>query len=90
MTKELQNRRARLESIKTQGEETIIIGVAPVKELIGFSQASRSVTQGKVIWTAEYEGYEMLPHDMQKKLITEIRTRKGMEPQPKDASYYMD
>lgn len=90
MTKELQNRRARLENIKTQGEETIITGIAPVKELIGFSQASRSVTQGKVIWTAEYAGYEKLPKELQKKVVTEIRTRKGMEPNPKDASYYLD
>jgi len=90
MTKELQNRRARLEDIKTQGEETIVTGIAPVKELIGFSQASRSVTQGKAIWTAEYAGYEALPRDMQSRVVSEIRTRKGMEPQPKDASYYSD
>jgi elongation factor 2 len=90
MTKELQNRRARLEDIKTQGEETIITGIAPVKELIGFSQASRSVTQGKAIWTAEYAGYEALPREMQTRVVSEIRTRKGMEPQPKDASYYAD
>lgn len=90
MTKELQNRRAKLEDIKTQGEETIITGVAPVKELIGFSQASRSVTQGKVIWTAEYAGYEKLPKELQKKIVMEIRTRKGMDPNPKDASYYLD
>ncbi len=90
MTKELQNRRARLEDIKTNGGETIITGIAPVKELIGFSQASRSVTQGKAVWTAEYAGYEMLPFDLQKKVVSEIRTRKGMEVTPKDASYYMD
>lgn len=90
ITKELQNRRARVEDIKTQGEETIWVGLAPVKELIGFSQAARSVTQGKAIWTAEYAGYEFLPHELQKKVVAEIRTRKGMEPEPKPAEYYMD
>ncbi len=90
MTKELQNRRVKLEEIRTEGEETIITGIAPVKEMIGFSAAGRSVSQGKAIWTAEYAGYDILPMEMQKRVVAEIRTRKGMEPIPKDANYYMD
>lgn len=90
MTKELQNRRVKLEEIRTEGEETIITGIAPVKEMIGFSAAGRSVSQGKAIWTAEYAGYDILPMEMQKRVVAEIRVRKGMEPVPKDANYYMD
>ncbi len=90
MTKELQNRRVKLEDIRTEGEESIITGIAPVKEMIGFSAAGRSVSQGKAIWTAEYAGYDILPMEMQKRVVAEIRTRKGMEPVPKDANYYMD
>lgn len=90
MTKELQNRRVKLEDIRTEGEESIITGIAPVKEMIGFSATGRSVSQGKAIWTAEYAGYELLPMEMQKRVVAEIRTRKGMEPVPKDANYYMD
>lgn len=90
MTKELQNRRVKLEEIRTEGEETIITGIAPVKEMIGFSATGRSVSQGKAIWTAEYAGYDILPMEMQKRVVAEIRVRKGMEPVPKDANYYMD
>lgn len=90
MTKELQSRRVQMEDMKTEGDDTIIITKAPVRELIGFSAAARAASQGRAIWTAEYWGYEPLPKELQKKVVGEIRTRKGMDPEPKRAEEYMD
>ncbi|MCX8190390.1 MAG: elongation factor EF-2 [Candidatus Diapherotrites archaeon] len=87
--KELQQRRTSIEEMRTEGELTIIIAIAPVKELIGFSSAIRSVTQGKAIWTAEFYDYKALPENMQKDIIKELRTRKGLEPEPKPAEYFL-
>jgi elongation factor 2 len=90
VTKELNNRRVQLEDMKTEGEETIITSKAPIRELIGFSNAIRSTTQGRVLWSAEYWGYERLPPELQKNVVKEIRLRKGLSPEPQEASYFMD
>ncbi len=89
-SKELGARRTQINDMKTEGDQTIIIGKAPVKELIGFSAAIRGATQGRAIWTAEYAGYELLPRELQHKTIVDIRKRKGMDPEPKKAEYFFD
>lgn len=89
-SKELGARRTQITEMRTEGDTTIIIAKAPVKELIGFSAAIRGATEGRAIWTAEYYGYEVLPRDLQKTTISEIRKRKGLEPEPKSAEYFME
>ena len=90
VTKELSSRRTQILEMRQEGDQTVIIGKAPVKELIGFSQAIRSATQGRAIWTAEYAGYEMLPREMQREVIKSIRLRKGLSEEPKPASFFLD
>jgi len=90
VNKELGSRRTQISDIRSEGDQSIIIGKAPVKELIGFSAAIRGATQGRAIWTAEYAGYELLPRELQQKIIKEVRTRKGMDPEVKPASYFID
>ena len=90
VSKELGARRAQITDMKTEGDQTIIIGKAPVKELIGFSAAIRGATQGRAIWTAEYAGFELLPRELQHNTVVEIRKRKGMDPEPKKADFFFD
>lgn len=90
VSRELQQRRTQITEIKNEGDATIIIGLAPVKELIGFSQAIRGAAQGRVIWTAEYHGYEILPPELQKKTVEEVRKRKGMDPEVKHYSFFLE
>ncbi len=90
VTKELSSRRAHILEMRTEGDQTFVIAKAPVKEMIGFANSVRSATQGRAVWTAEYAGYEPLPKDLQNKVIEEIRKRKGLDPRPKPAEYYMD
>ncbi len=89
-SRELGGRRTQISEMRTEGDTTIIIAKAPVKELIGFSASIRGATEGRAIWTAEYYGYEKLPRELQKPTITEIRKRKGMDPEVKPASFFMD
>lgn len=86
----LAGRRAQIERIDVEGDSCIIVGKIPVKSLIGLSQEMRGETQGRAIWTAEYAGYEKLPKSLLMSTIAEIRTRKGMEPEPKPAEFFMD
>ena len=89
-SKELGSRRTQISEVRTEGDTTIIVAKAPVKELIGFSSAIRGATQGRAQWTAEYAGYEPLPRELQKEVITEIRKRKGMDPEVKNYAFFLE
>ena len=86
----LGGRRTQIERIDMEGDSCVVVGNIPVKSLIGLSQEMRGETQGRAIWTAEYAGYEKLPKSLLMPTITEIRTRKGMEPEPKPAEFFFD
>lgn len=90
VSKELGSRRTQITEMRQEGDSSIIIGKAPVKELIGFSSSIRGSTQGRALWTAEYAGFDMLPRELQAETIKEIRKRKGMDEQVKPASHYLD
>ncbi|MCK9292511.1 MAG: elongation factor EF-2 [archaeon] len=90
VSKVLSSRRAQIEDIKSEGDSSIFTSKIPVKSMIGFSQVMRGDTQGRAVWSAEYYGYEPLPKSLQKDIITEIRTRKGMDPEPKSAEFFID
>ncbi|MDD3159674.1 MAG: elongation factor EF-2 [Candidatus ainarchaeum sp.] len=89
-TRELGSRRVQITEMRTEGDSSVIIGKAPVKELIGFSSAMRSATQGRAVWTAEYYGYEKLPNDLQNSIVAEIRKRKGMPDEVKSWQFFIE
>jgi elongation factor 2 len=89
-SRELGTRRVQITEMRQEGDSSIIIGKAPVKELIGFSSAMRGATQGRAVWTAEYYGYELLPRELQASTIKEIRKRKGLPEEIKTWNYYLD
>lgn len=85
---ELQSRRAVIEDISQEGDQVTITSKAPVADMFGFATAIRSATQGRVLWSYENAGFEQVPRDLQDEVVTQIRTRKGLKPEPYDASYY--
>ena len=89
-SRELSGRRVQITEMRQEGDSSIIIGKAPVKELIGFSSAMRGATQGRAVWTAEYYGYELLPREMQSTTVKEIRKRKGMPEEVKSWQFFLD
>ncbi|MBI4210554.1 MAG: elongation factor EF-2 [Candidatus Diapherotrites archaeon] len=90
VSKELGARRTQITEMRQEGDSSIIIGKAPVKELIGFSSSIRGSTQGRALWTAEYAGYEMLPRELQNPTIRSVRKRKGMDEEVKPASHFLE
>jgi elongation factor 2 len=85
---ELQQRRSVIEDIKQEGEATVITAKAPVAEMFGFASAIRGATQGRALWSTENSGFVPVPPELQTKVVAEIRTRKGLKPEPYDAAYY--
>ncbi len=81
ITKDIRNRRGKVENMEQKGRTTKVTTKVPVAETFGFSSDIRSITQGKALWSQEYYGYEPLPKSLQREKIMEIRKRKGLKEQ---------
>ena len=90
VTREITNRRGIIEDMPSEGEATTVIGTLPVAETFGFSNDIRAASQGRAVWNSENIGFEMLPPQLFNKVVGEIRTRKGLKPEPNPESYYAD
>jgi len=89
-SRELNQRRATVKDMTTEKDMVNIDAKAPVAEMFGFAGAIRSATGGRVLWNTENIGFEPLPRNLQKDIVTQIRERKGLKPDPNPPSYYMD
>ena len=88
VNREIQQRRANVEDITQDRDMTQIMAKAPIAEMFGFAGTIRSATQGRALWTTEFSGFDKLPNELQDKVTREIRTRKGLKPEPPTLSYY--
>ncbi len=74
---DLQSRRAIVEGIDSEGHFQKIIAKVPLAEMEGYSSSIRSITQGKAKFKMEFQSYEAVPYELQRKLIDEYsRTEK--------------
>ncbi|KYK29901.1 MAG: elongation factor EF-2 [Candidatus Proteinoplasmatales archaeon SG8-5] len=87
-TSEMQGRRGTIEDMTQEGDMVTIKANAPVSEMFGFSNSMRSVTGGRALWSTENSGFERIPRELQDEVVAQIRTRKGLKPEPYDVAYY--
>gem|GEM_PF-2523873 len=87
----LQSKRGQILDIEQDRELVTIHAKMPFAEVIkGFSNDLRSLTQGRAIWYEEFAGYEKLPKDLQPKVVKDIRTRKGLPPEPPTPEQFLE
>ncbi|HEV8361034.1 MAG TPA: elongation factor EF-2 [Candidatus Thermoplasmatota archaeon] len=86
--REVQQRRAVIETMDQEGDLTIIHAKAPVAAMFGFASAIRGACQGRVLWSAEHAGYEVLPKELVTQVVGQIRKRKGLPETPYGPEYY--
>lgn len=89
-SRELNQRRAEVKDMTTEGDSVNIDSKAPVAEMFGFASAIRSATGGRVLWNTENMGFEPMPKHLQDEVIKQIRERKGLKPEPYPPEYYLD
>lgn len=89
-SRELNQRRAEVKDMTTEGDSVNIDSKAPVAEMFGFASAIRSATGGRVLWNTENMGFEPMPKHLQDEVIKQVRERKGLKPEPYPADYYLD
>ncbi|MDR3282984.1 MAG: elongation factor EF-2 [Candidatus Methanoplasma sp.] len=84
----INQRRGTILEMGQDGADSTVLAECPVADMFGFASDIRGSTQGRALWSTENAGFKQLVPDLQKKVVTEIRTRKGLNPEPYDANYY--
>jgi elongation factor 2 len=85
--REIQGRRGAILDMKSEGDTTVIESKAPVAQLFGFAGDIRSATEGRAMWSTEFEGFEPVPASMLNDIVMDIRKRRGLKlemPKPSD------
>ena len=68
---DLQSRRGIVEGMDTEGHFTKINAKVPLSEMHDFSSSLRSITQGRAKFRMQFDSYQPMAFDMQKKLTEE-------------------
>ena len=89
-SRELNQRRAEVKDMITEGDSINIESKAPVSDMFGFASSIRSATGGRVLWNTENLGFEPMPKHLQGDVVTQIRERKGLKSEPNPPSYYSE
>lgn len=84
----INQRRGTILEMGQDGADSTVSAECPIADMFGFASDIRGSTQGRALWSTENAGFKQLPPELQKKVVTEIRTRKGLNPEPYDAGYY--
>jgi elongation factor 2 len=88
-TREIQNRRGQILNMLQEGDMVTVESKVPVAEMFGFAGDIRSAAEGRCLWSTENAGFEKLPGELQNKIISEIRQRKGLSDQPYGPDHYL-
>lgn len=84
----INQRRGTILEMGQDGADSTVAAECPVADMFGFASDIRGSTQGRALWSTENAGFKQVPAELQKKIVADIRTRKGLNPEPYDAGYY--
>lgn len=66
---DLSSRRGKISGIQPDGQYQTIVAKVPEAEIQTYSQALRSLTQGRGFYTKSFSHYDPVPHELAKKII---------------------
>ena len=90
VTRELQKRRGIIGEMKQKEELMTIEGKMPIGESFGFAGDIRSASEGHALWSTENAGFDKLPMELQHKVISQVRERKGLKKELPKAEEFME
>ena len=66
---DLNGRRGRIASMHQRSDAQVITAYVPLSEMFGYSTDMRSLSQGRAIFTMQFETYETVPRNIAEKLV---------------------
>ncbi|MBM4128616.1 MAG: elongation factor G [Nitrospira sp.] len=70
---DLNSRRGKIQNIEMRGNAQIIKAQVPLAEMFGYATDLRSRTQGRATYTMQFSHYEIVPKEISKELVAEVR-----------------
>lgn len=86
ISKLIQNKRGQLLDMSQEGETISVKGKIPVAETFGMASDLRSATGGRGSSFLVDQNFERLPEELQNKIVTRIRERKGLKKEDLDVN----
>jgi elongation factor G len=71
---DLSGRRGRVGGMTQRGEAQVVAAHVPLKEMFGYSTQLRSMTQGRAVYTMEFEHYEEVPKTIAEAIIAKKKS----------------
>ncbi|MBN2421944.1 elongation factor EF-2 [Candidatus Woesearchaeota archaeon] len=79
ISKLISAKRGQLLEMNTERSFVVIKAKLPVAEMLGLSSELRSATEGRATFYVVDQNFEKLPEELQQKIISRIRERKGLK-----------
>ena len=86
----LSGKRGKVLDMQQKGVVTIVIGEVPASETFDLSQIMRGQTAGRAMWNTHFKTWAEVPKSLQAEVISDLRKRKGLAPDPPSASEFID
>jgi elongation factor 2 len=86
----ISGKRGKLINIDQREVVTVIEGEIPAAETFDLSEVMRGATAGKAVWNTHFKLWQPVPANMLLPLVTEIRKRKGLPPEPPKPEEFID
>jgi len=67
---DLNSRRGRIESMAPRQDAQGITASVPLSEMFGYSTDLRSITQGRAIYTMQFDHYEEVPKSIAEEIVS--------------------
>ncbi|MDK9700514.1 MAG: elongation factor G [bacterium] len=68
----MNQRRARIHGIEPRSDAQTIKSSVPLAEMFGYATALRSMTQGRAVFSMQFEKYEPVPKSVSEKILKEV------------------
>nr|HMN31076.1 elongation factor G [Caldilineaceae bacterium] len=72
-------RRGRVQGMEQKGNRTIIHATVPLAEILRYGTDLRSMTQGRGLYTIEFDHYEAVPGNLAKEIIAQHKVEESEE-----------
>ncbi|TLY11846.1 MAG: elongation factor EF-2 [Thaumarchaeota archaeon] len=86
----ISGKRGKLVNIEQKEVLTVVEGELPAAETFDLSEVMRGATAGKAVWNTHFKLWQAVPTNMLYPLVTEIRKRKGLSPEPPNPAEFID
>jgi len=70
---DLSSRRGRLGGSSQRGNSQVIQAQVPLSEMFGYATDLRSRTQGRAMYTMQFDSYQQMPQSVQEEIVARVR-----------------